>query len=57
VIDTFDGFRKKRNSSRYDSAGAVSDREATEMLNLAVRLRQDVESYLRRKYPKLIEKA
>jgi hypothetical protein len=57
VIDTFDGFRKKRNSSSYDSAGAVSDREATEMLNLAVRLRQDVESYLRRKYPKLIEKA
>ncbi len=57
VIDALDGFRKKRNSSSYDSAGAVSDREAGEMLNLAVRLRRDVESWIRKTHPKLIEKA
>jgi hypothetical protein len=30
-IDTLDGFRKKRNVSSYDVAGAVSDKEADEM--------------------------
>jgi hypothetical protein len=43
VIETFDGFRKKRNISSYDLAGTVSDREADEMMQLAHRLRDDVE--------------
>lgn len=56
VIDAFDGFRKKRNSGSYDSAGAISDREANEMLCLAFRLRADVEAWIRKTHPKLIEK-
>jgi hypothetical protein len=47
VIDTFDAFRKKRNVSNYDLAGAVSDIEAGEMLTLAKELRQKVESWIR----------
>jgi hypothetical protein len=31
VVDTFDGFRKKRNISSYDAAGTVSTKEADEM--------------------------
>jgi hypothetical protein len=29
LVDTFDGFRKKRNVSSYDLAGAVSETEPT----------------------------
>jgi hypothetical protein len=53
VIDTFDGFRKKRNISSYDLAGAVSDREADEMLKLAMSLRGDVERWIRATRPEL----
>jgi hypothetical protein len=53
VIDTFDGFRKKRNISSYDIAGAVSDREAEEMRRLASLLRSQVEEKLRALYPEL----
>ena len=53
VIDTFDGFRKKRNISSYDIAGAVSEREADEMRRLASLLRSQVEGKLRALYPEL----
>jgi hypothetical protein len=33
-IDTFDGFRKKRNVSSYDLSGMVSEKEAGEMFEL-----------------------
>ena len=52
-IDTLDGFRKKRNVSSYDVAGAVSDKEADEMLKLATGLRADVESWIRATRPEL----
>jgi hypothetical protein len=57
LIDIFDSFRKKRNTSSYDSAGAISDREAREMLNLALQLRKDAEAWIQQTHPKLIEKA
>ena len=53
VIDTFDGFRKKRNISSYDIAGAVSDREADGMFRLANTLRSQVEETLRASHPEL----
>jgi hypothetical protein len=53
-IDTFDGFRKKRNVSSYDVAGAVSDKEASEMLQLATILRADVEKWIRATRPELL---
>ena len=53
LIDTLDGFRK-RNLSNYDAAGAVSDREADEMLQLAKSLRRHVETWIRRAHPELM---
>ena len=53
-IDTLDGFRKKRNVSSYDVAGAVSDKEADEMFKLATTLRSDVEQWIRATYPELL---
>jgi hypothetical protein len=54
VIDTFDGFRKKRNVSSYDVAGAVSDREALEMFKLATYLRAAAEAWIGMTHPTLI---
>lgn len=55
VIETFDGFRKKRNISSYDLAGTVSDKEADEMTQLARRLRTDVEKWIRATHPDLLK--
>lgn len=54
-IDTLDGFRKKRNMSSYDVAGAVSDKEADEMLKLATSLRPDVEKWIRATHPEIFD--
>ena len=54
-IDTLDGFRKKRNVSSYDVAGAVSDKEADEMFKLATSLRADVEKWMRATRPELFK--
>jgi hypothetical protein len=53
--DILDGFRKKRNVSSYDVAGAVSDKEADEMFRLATTLRSDVEKWIRATHPKLFK--
>lgn len=50
-----DQFRKKRNISDYERAGLVSDQEAEEMLQLAMRLREEVTSWLRRDHPALLK--
>jgi hypothetical protein len=57
VIDTLDGFRKKRNASSYETAGAVSEKEASEMIRLAAGLRSDVEKWIRATRPELLKKA
>jgi hypothetical protein len=57
VIDTFDGFRKKRNVSSYDVAGRVSEKEAGEMLKLAASLRAGVERWIRATRPELLKKS
>ena len=54
-IDTLDGFRKKRNVSSYDVAGAISDKEADEMLKLSTSLRADVEKWIRATRPELFK--
>lgn len=53
-IGELDGFRKKRNVSDYERAGLVTDGEAEEMRNLAIRLREDVLAWLREKHPALL---
>jgi hypothetical protein len=57
VIETFDAFRKKRNTSSYDAAGAVSEKEANEMLVLATSLRAGVEKWIRATRPELVKRA
>jgi len=54
LIAHFDAFRKKRNITGYERAGAVSDQEAQEMLDLAKRLRADVQAWLRANHPSLV---
>lgn len=53
-IAQLDQFRKKRNISDYDRAGAVSDQEAGEIRELARDPRHRVEQWLRKSHPKLI---
>lgn len=54
LVDQLDGFRKKRNISDYERAGAVSEHEAGEMLALAKTLRETVATWLKRNHPELI---
>jgi hypothetical protein len=53
VIERFDAFRKKRNISSYEMGGTISEKEAGEMARFAADLRQQVEQWIRRKYPEL----
>jgi hypothetical protein len=54
LVTRFDRLRKKRNITGYEVAGVVSEREAREMYDLAVLLRDDVVGWLRSAYPKLL---
>jgi hypothetical protein len=54
LIDQLDGFRKKRNISDYERAGAVSEHEAEEMLTLAKTLRDTVTVWLKNNHPELV---
>jgi hypothetical protein len=53
LVDQLDAFRKKRNISDYERAGAVSDHEAKEMLALAYALREKVTGWLKENHPGL----
>lgn len=54
TVAEFDDYRKLRNVSDYERAGTISDTEAGDMLKLAVRLRAEVEAWIRRHYPGLL---
>jgi hypothetical protein len=51
-VDQLEKFRKKRNIGGYERAGAVSDKEAREMIHLAQQLSAAVKKWLSKKYPK-----
>lgn len=55
LVARFNRFRKKRNVSDYERAGAVSDQEAREMFTMAQDLRTTVEKWLRRYHPELMQ--
>ena len=55
-VDRFERFRKKRNIGGYETAGVISEREAREMHELAVGLRDDVLAWLRKQHPKLLRR-
>jgi len=46
-IRSLDAFRKKRNVSNYEMGGGISDREVSEMIELAISLRKDLDNWLR----------
>ena len=54
LIDQLDGFRKIRNVSDYERAGAVSDQQAQEMFALTLRLQITVTDWLKNNHPELI---
>ena len=54
LIIQLDKFRKKRNITGYERAGAVSEQEAKEMFALAKNLRDKVEKWLRSNHPELL---
>jgi uncharacterized protein (UPF0332 family) len=54
LIDQFDSFRKKRNISDYERAGAISEQEVKEMLDLAKNLYETVTTWLKKNQPELI---
>jgi len=54
LVEKLDAFRKKRNISDYERTGAVSDIEADEMIKLAKMIKEDIKSWLRKHYPRLL---
>ena len=55
-VDLLQRMKKKRHVSDYEVAGAVSEREADEMHELAVRIRDLVRQWLQAHHPHLLEK-
>jgi hypothetical protein len=55
LVIRFDAFRKKRNITGYDRAGAVSEQEAEEMFALAHELYGLVRKWFETHHPELIE--
>jgi len=57
LIAQLDAFRKKRNISDYERAGAVSAQDAGEMIDLAKRVREDLVGWLRGAHPNVVPEA
>jgi hypothetical protein len=51
IIPTLDKLRRKRNVGSYDDYGLVSQGEAEACGKMAVRMRKDVEGWIRKNYP------
>lgn len=54
LIPTLDKLRKKRNTGSYDDFGLVSQGEADSCGNMAVRVRKEVEDWIRRNHAEKI---
>jgi uncharacterized protein (UPF0332 family) len=55
VVAQLDRFRVKRNRGTYERAGMVSDREAAEMISLAVDIHARVFAWLEKKHGGLLK--
>ena len=51
IIPTLDKLRRKRNVGSYDDYGLVSQGEADVCGKIAVRMRKDVEDWIRKNHP------
>lgn len=56
LIHSFDKFRKKRNISDYEIAGAISEGECKEMIRLAKELTKHITEWLQKSHPQLLAK-
>jgi hypothetical protein len=54
LVDLLNRFRKKRNISMYERPGTISERDADEMVDLAVKLQDLIESWLQKNHPELV---
>jgi hypothetical protein len=54
LVAQLEAFRKKRNIGDYERAGVASKTEASEMVALAQRLRQEVGNWLEANHPELL---
>jgi hypothetical protein len=57
VIQKLKVFSKKRNATAYDSAGSVSGQELEQAIKVAHELLNEVNAWLARTHPELIENA
>lgn len=57
VAERLETARSKRHLAVYERSGAISEGEAEEVLELANRLRQDVERWLQENHPELLPSA
>jgi hypothetical protein len=55
IIPILDKLRKKRNVGSYDDYGLVSQGEADICGKLGVRMRKDIESWIRKNYPNKLD--
>jgi uncharacterized protein (UPF0332 family) len=55
IIQKLDAFRKKRNISEYNHAGAITSIELDEMIALAENIRKSVEAWMVAEFPGLVE--
>jgi len=53
-VRLLDKFRRKRHVAVYEQVGAISSREADEMLEMAKGLRQKIEGWIRSEHPELL---
>ncbi len=53
-VRLLDKFRRKRHVAVYEQVGAISSREADEMLEMAKKLRHRIEAWIRSEHPELL---
>lgn len=54
AVRKLDSFRRKRHRAAYDVAGAVTEQEVLEAVELAAELRRDVQAWLQATHPDLV---
>src|SRR4030042_5496823 len=54
TVEKFNKFRRKRNITNYERSGRVSEKEVSEMLELARNLRIALEAWLKKNHPELL---
>jgi len=55
TVEKFNKFRRKRNITNYERSGSVSEKEVSEMLELARSLQMALETWLKKNHPELLQ--